>query len=217
VRVKPDDDNVVLLACSDRRLRHYDARAPPEKAAQTYEYHLSSVASVAFCDRARRFVSTGDDRQVLVWEFQVPAPVKIFAETWQAGVPTLAAHPSSRFVAGVSLDNRIVSFSVGMSTGRIARGRDVPAPGFTVGGYACEPAFSPDGRVLAVGDGAGDVWLARWGAGGEDRAGGGGPRVLRGAHRGPVVSVAWSPCVEGMLVSAGWDGKAVVWLAAQEE
>ena len=47
---------------------------------QEYDYHLSSVNSVTFVDGGRRFVSTSDDKKILIWEWGIPAPIKYISE-----------------------------------------------------------------------------------------------------------------------------------------
>lgn len=216
VRTKPDEDDLVLVACTDRRLRHFDAREPGNKPAQTYEYHLSSVNAAVFCDRARRFASSGDDRQVLVWDFRVPAPIKIFSEVSQPSIPTLACHPDTTRLVGVALDNKFATFKISSTSGKVSRGHEFSPVGFDVGGHACEPGFSPDGNLIACGDAKGAVWCMNLASGARIRSpagvSSGEHRLDSGAHRRvPVCTVAWHPVHRGVLFSGGWDGKVVRW------
>jgi WD40 repeat protein len=194
-------------------LRHWDVRQAVDKPAQTYDYHQSSnVNACSFCDMGRRFVSTGDDKKILVWDLAVPAPIKIFSETWLPGMPALATHPGSFTVAALGMDSKIANFRVSKKSGKILRSGDVTAEGFKAAGFACEPCFSPDGEFLACGDGdEGGVWIWRLKRKRGDQ--GGLVQRLAGAHAPgtPVSSVMWHPAFEGVLLSVGWDGRLKWW------
>ena len=47
---------------------------------QEYNYHLGPVNTVTFFDNGRKFASTSDDKKILVWEFDIPVPIKYIAE-----------------------------------------------------------------------------------------------------------------------------------------
>jgi len=213
VRLRPGDETSLLAACGDRKLRHWDVRQPPDKPAQTYDYHqANTVHAVTFCDLGRRFVSTGEDRQLLVWDWAVPAPIKIVSETWMPSIPALCAHPSSFLVASVGMDSRIGQWRISRRTGKFMRANDISTKDYKAAGFACEPCYSPDGDFLACGDGdQGGIYIWRV----KQRKGADAVNVSRieGAHAmgSPVASVFWHPCFEGVLMSAGWDGKLKMW------
>ena len=81
----------------------------------TYDHHLGPVNSVLFVDNDNRFVSTSvricvsfleaeltvcfgkDDKKVLVWEWNIPVPIKYISEPHMHSMPAIALHPSSTF------------------------------------------------------------------------------------------------------------------------
>lgn len=68
-------------------------------------------------------------------------------------MPVIAKHPSDRFWAGQSLDNQIVVYQAG---DRFAQQRKKRFSGHSIAGYACDIAFSPNGKFIASGDGNGE-------------------------------------------------------------
>ena len=86
VKFYPRDNNIFLMAASDNKIyqvRHawcsdcvifmfivcsvdcqWDARSG--SVVQEYNYHLQPVNTITFYDEGRRFVSTSDDKKVLV-------------------------------------------------------------------------------------------------------------------------------------------------------
>jgi pre-mRNA-processing factor 17 len=91
----------------------YDANSG--NLVQTYDHHLGPVNSVLFVDNDNRFVSTSvricvsfleaeltvcfgkDDKKVLVWEWNIPVPIKYISEPHMHSMPAIALHPSSTF------------------------------------------------------------------------------------------------------------------------
>jgi pre-mRNA-processing factor 17 len=213
-RFKTDDDNQLILGFGDRKLRQWDVREPSDKPTQTYDFHQGSVSSVLFCEGGNKFVSTGEDRKLLVWEWNVPTPVKTISELWIPGMPTTAAHPSTMSFVAVGLDNKLFQFKIDRRTGVVKKDGVCVPDDLNVAGYACEPGFSPCGSYLAVGDGSGTIHLLR--PGGAFKDNGGDAYVtqkIRGAHqsRMPVTSVGFHPCFEGVLLSVSWDGFMKWW------
>jgi pre-mRNA-processing factor 17 len=60
---------------------------------------------------------------------------------------------AEKWLAMQSLDNQILIYSAET----YKQNRKKGYRGHTVAGYACVPAFSPDGRFISSGDGAGNV------------------------------------------------------------
>lgn len=91
----PRDASIILAGASDNRIYQWDLRAPPKdddrassstaQIVQEYNYHLQPVNSVTFIDDDQRFVSTGDDKKIFVWEFNIPVrrecPLDIAGDT----------------------------------------------------------------------------------------------------------------------------------------
>lgn len=47
---------------------------------QEYNYHLQACNTINFFDEGRKFVTTSDDKKMLVWEYDIPVPIKYIAE-----------------------------------------------------------------------------------------------------------------------------------------
>ncbi|CAM9646862.1 unnamed protein product [Choristocarpus tenellus] len=155
----PVDNNIFLAGCSDNRVVQYDARSG--EIVQEYNHHLGPVNSVLFVDDDQRFVSTSDDKKVLIWEYNIPVPIKYISEPEMHSMPTTAMHPSGGFWVGQSLDNKIVTW-----TGRdkFRQMRKKVFKGHVNAGYACRMTFSPNGKFLASGDGQGKMYIWDWGS-----------------------------------------------------
>jgi pre-mRNA-processing factor 17 len=74
VKFHPTDNNIFLMAASDNKIYQWDVRTGA--VCQEYNYHLQPCSTVTFFDEGRRFVSTSDDKKILVWEFDIPVPIK---------------------------------------------------------------------------------------------------------------------------------------------
>ena len=211
VRFKPNDDSQLLIACSDRRLRHWDIREAQEKPAQVYDFHQSAVNSATFCEFGNKFISTGDDRKLLVWDWGVPSPVKIISEVWLPSMPTTATHPNSMMFVAIGLDNKIYQYRLNSNTGVVKKAGDFTPKDFRINGHACEPAFTVCGRYLACGDGTGSITIvrSRSSAKNDNKS----EHRITHAHsvNTPVTCVQFHPCYEGILLSVGWDGKMNWW------
>jgi hypothetical protein len=65
---------------------------------------------VTFFDEGRRFVSSSDDKKILVWEFNIPVPIKYVSEPGMHSMPAMVMHPDGKHIVGQSLDNQICTF-----------------------------------------------------------------------------------------------------------
>lgn len=209
VAFKPDDEFQLVGACSDRRLRHWDIRVGGHKPQQTYDFHQSQVNTAMFCERGRKFVSTGDDRKMAVWDWGVPSPVKIISEVSLPSIPATALHPSTLSFVGVGLDNRLFQFKINAHTGVVKRAGDCTFEG----SGSCEPGYSHCGRYLACGDGKGDVVVYSASKLFHGQGPGAVAHRISPAHASntPVSCVKFHPCFDGVVLSVGWDGKLKWW------
>ena len=70
VKFYPNDNNIFLCAASDNRIYQWDCRTG--NICQEYNYHLQACNTVTFFDEGRKFISTGDDKKMLIWEYDIP-------------------------------------------------------------------------------------------------------------------------------------------------
>jgi WD40 repeat protein len=193
-------DKVLLVGTQKKKILQYDLRVPGSEPSLEYDYHLGPVNAISFYDEGRRFLSAGDDC-ILVWDVSTPVPIKHIADPSQHAVTAAALHPDGGSWVGQSMDNSLAVFSLG---DRISRNIKKTFKGHIVAGYACQPAFSSDGRFLASGDGDGQAWFWDWRS----------HRVLNKfkAHEGgPSAGMDWHPLQPSWVVTAGWDGLVKLW------
>ena len=193
------EPTVVLSACKNRCVMQYDLRSG--EMVQEYNYHLDAVNSVTFYDEGNRFMSTSDDKKILLWDYNTPTPHKYIAEPHMHSMPTATLSPDSAHIAGQCMDNTIRVYS---TQGRFSLAKNKEFKGHIVSGYACQVAFSPNGRFLASGDEAGQLWFWDWLRCRRIKA-------LRGHSNGPCIALKWHPLRPSCLVSCGWDGKIKIW------
>ena len=72
VKFRPTDNNTFLMAASDNKIYQWDVRTG--QVTQEYNYHLQPCNTVTFFDKGNKFVSTSDDKKLLVWEFDFVLP-----------------------------------------------------------------------------------------------------------------------------------------------
>lgn len=197
-RLYPGNESECLCGTSQRRVVQWDFRA--RAVVQEYEEHQASVNAVLFIDGDRRFVSSSDDKSLRVWDYGIPVPVKYISEPSMNSMPALALHPHGKYFACQSMDNQICVYEAAGSYRLLPRKRFA---GHTSAGYACQLAFSPDGRYLVSGDASGRLWVWGWKSG----------RLLRTlpAHDGVAIGVAWHPLQPSRVFSCGWDGSIKSW------
>jgi len=116
-------------------------------------------------------------------------------------MPVIAKHPSDRFWAGQSLDNQIVVYQAG---DRFAQQRKKRFSGHSIAGYACDIAFSPNGKFIASGDGNGKLFVWDWKTSKNTRR-------FKAHDKGPAIGCVWSPIEPSMVVTCGWDAVIKIW------
>jgi pre-mRNA-processing factor 17 len=158
VQFYPRDDNFFVAGCSDNKIVAYNATTA--EITQEYNHHLAPVNAILFVeDQGTKMVSSGDDKKVLIWEWDIGVPIKYISDPSMHSMPSLTMHPSGQFFCAQSLDNTICVFQAG---GRFALQRKKKFSGHQVAGYACETTISPDGQFLVSGDGNGKLFIWDW-------------------------------------------------------
>ena len=116
----------------------------------------------------------------------------------------MAVHPDGGSFVAQSMDNQLLTYWCGPDRG-VSQNRKKTFKGHIVAGFACQPAFSPNGGLLASGDGEGGLWVWDWKSG----------RVLlkrsRAHEGGPTIAVAWHPLQPSWVATAGWDNAIKLW------
>jgi pre-mRNA-processing factor 17 len=157
VKFRPGDNNIFLMAASDNKIYQWDSRTG--NVCQEYNYHLQPCNTVTFFDKGRKFISTSDDKKILVWEFDIPVPIKYIADPDMHSVPAITVHPSGEYLAGQSMDNTIVVYTCG---DKVKQVKKKTFTGHNNAGYACRIGFSPNGKLLISGDGQGKLHVWDW-------------------------------------------------------
>ena len=96
VLYSPAEPFVVMSACKNRTVMQYDLRSG--EMVQEYNYHLDSVNSVTFYDGGNRFMSTSDDKKILLWDYNTPTPHKYIAEPHMYSMPSATLSPDGGHV-----------------------------------------------------------------------------------------------------------------------
>jgi pre-mRNA-processing factor 17 len=199
VKYYPRDNNIFLIPSSDNKIYQWDIRSG--EICQVYNYHLAAANTVTFFDDDKKFISTSDDKKVLVWEYDIPVPIKYIQDQDIHSMPSVTAHPTEPFVAGQSMDNKIVVYSAGEKVKWI---RKKNFKGHNNSGYACQIGFSLNGQFIMSGDGLGQLFFWDWKTG----------KIYRKfqAHDGgPCMNTIWHPLHANRVATCGWDGFIKIW------
>jgi pre-mRNA-processing factor 17 len=168
---------------------------------QEYNYHLQPCNTITFIDQGRKFITTSDDKKMLVWEMDIPVPIKYIAEPDMHCIPSITHHPKEDFLACQSMDNKIVIYSAGDKVKLI---RKKLFKGHNNSGYACQVGFSANGKFLMSGDGLGVLTFWDWRS----------TKIFRKfqAHDGgPCMSAIWHPLHNSRVATCGWDSLIKIW------
>ncbi|RLN52101.1 hypothetical protein BBJ29_001623 [Phytophthora kernoviae] len=199
VKFYPLDNTNFVVGDSNNMVVQFDARSG--EIVQEYNHHLQAVNSVTFVDDNKRFVSTSDDKKILVWEWGIPVPVKYISEPSMHSMPAVTLHPSGGFFAGQSLNNQIDVYS---ARDKFKINRKKVFKGHANAGYACQIGFSPNGQYVMSGDGEGRLVFWDWKS---TKL----VKKLRAHDRGPTMGAVWHPLEPSKVVSCGWDGLIKYW------
>lgn len=81
----PEDNNVLLVGSANKKILQYDLRM--NTVSMNYEYHQGAVNTITFYDENKHFVTSGDDRKVIAWDFHVSAPIRIITDATLGVIP----------------------------------------------------------------------------------------------------------------------------------
>ncbi|CAH0478061.1 unnamed protein product [Peronospora belbahrii] len=199
VKFYPLDNTQFVVGDSNNMVVQFDTRSG--EIVQEYNHHLQAVNSVTFVDDNKRFVSTSDDKKLLVWEWGIPVPIKYISEPSMHSMPAVTLHPSGSFFAGQSLNNQIDVYS---ARDKFKANRKKVFKGHQNAGYACQIGFSPNGQYVMSGDGEGKLVFWDWKSTKMIKK-------LRAHDRGPTMGAIWHPLEPSKVISCGWDGLIKYW------
>lgn len=200
VTFQPTDPHIFLVGSTSRKVRQFDSRVGNTHVVE-YNYHLGTVNTITFYDASRRIATTGDDKQILLWDLGAPVPIKYIADPEMHSIPAATLDPTGRYYAGQSMDNQVVVYE----TERFNLNRKKRFTGHTNAGYACQLSFAPNGQYLASGDGAGKLWIWNW------KNGRPLIRAMDAHDSGPAIGCQWHPVEASYVATCGWDGLIKLW------
>ncbi|KDO25516.1 hypothetical protein SPRG_08731 [Saprolegnia parasitica CBS 223.65] len=199
IKFHPVETNQFVIGDSNHMIVQFDTRSG--EVTQEYNHHLQTVNAVTFVDDNRRFVSTSDDKKILIWEWGIPVPIKYISEPGMHSMPATSLHPSGNYFAGQCLSNQIDVYT---ARDKFKLQRRKVFRGHACAGYACQVGFSPNGQYVVSGDGEGQLVFWDWKT----------TRMFKKvqAHsKGPTMGVAWHPLEASKVVTCGWDGLIKYW------
>eukprot|EP00996_Jenningsia_fusiforme_P001270 NODE_2163_length_1274_cov_23.921633_g1967_i0.p1 GENE.NODE_2163_length_1274_cov_23.921633_g1967_i0~~NODE_2163_length_1274_cov_23.921633_g1967_i0.p1 ORF type:complete len:366 (+),score=68.18 NODE_2163_length_1274_cov_23.921633_g1967_i0:43-1098(+) len=200
VKVHPDEgrQSIFLAGMADKKIVQWDQRS--NQITQEYNQHLGPVNTITFIDSNTKFVTTSDDKTVRVWEWDIPFVVKYIADPGMHSMPTGTMANSGKWIAYQSMDNQIKLFANGE---RFKPHGKKAFRGHCVSGYACQIAWSPDGKYICSGDGEGFVWFWEWKT----------SRVVKKikAHDAVCIGLLWHPVDQSRIATCSWDSTIKIW------
>ncbi|OQR86655.1 pre-mRNA-processing factor [Achlya hypogyna] len=217
IKFHPVESDQFVIGDSNHMIVQFDTRSGGTVAdnrgqrglyiVQEYNHHLQTVNAVTFVDDNRRyylvtnFVSTSDDKKILIWEWGIPVPIKYVSEQGMHSMPATTLHPSGNYFAGQCLSNQIDVYT---ARDKFKLQRRKVFRGHACAGYACQVGFSPNGQYVVSGDGEGQLVFWDWKT----------TRMFKKvqAHAGgPTMGVQWHPIEASKVVTCGWDGLIKYW------
>jgi len=200
VKINPDpsQQHVFLAGCSNKHIVQYDTNTG--KVEQVYDQHLAAVNTITFCENAKRFVTTADDKKMLIWEYGIPVPIKHIADPTLHSMPAVTKSPNDKWLLCQNLDNQITVYT---AQDRFKLNRKKVFKGHVVAGYACQPGMSPCGNYVMSGDTDGRLWFWDWKS----------TKVFRKikCHDQVLISAIWHPTEPSRVATCSWDGTIKYW------
>lgn len=200
IKFNPAEPNSFIVGTANNKIIQYDSR-DPKNVVQEYTHHLGAINSLTFVDSNYRFMSTSDDKSIRVWDWGINVPIKFIADPAQYSMPSVSMHPSQKYVAAQSMDNRILVFG---AKDRFRQNKKKEFTGYNNAGYSIGIGFSPDGKYIITGESNGNLVFWDW------KKGGNSLKKIK-AHNSPIFTVAVHPHETSKVASAGLDGAINYW------
>lgn len=194
----PERQSEFVVGLANTKVAQFDISS--KEVVQQYDHHLGPINTITFIDKNYRFMTTSDDKTIRIWDWQINTPIKLITDPNQHSMPTVRLHPSGKYVAAQSMDNKIVVVG---ATDRFRENRKRVYTGHNSAGYAVGLAFSPDGKYLISGDTHGSVYFWNWKT-----------TSLKNkikAHNSAVLCVETHPHETSKMATAGLDGPIYYW------
>ncbi|MCK6579426.1 MAG: NB-ARC domain-containing protein [Anaerolineae bacterium] len=144
------DGRRIVSASEDRTVRVWDAETG--EAVRALVGHKDAVTSAAFSPDGRRIVSASHEGTVRIWDAETGEAVRIL-EGHADFVMSAAFSPDGCRIVSASTDRTLKVWDAETGVCRATFYADVPL-------HCC--AWSPDGRQIAAGGGAGYLYWLRW-------------------------------------------------------
>ncbi|MES1904617.1 MAG: pre-mRNA-processing factor 17 [Paramarteilia canceri] len=193
IKYYPEDESCFLVGQSDKKVLCYDIR--DSSIQQIYASHLGEVKTVTFFDDNRRFVSTGTDNYLRLFEWGIPVETKQIKDP---GLPciisALLTNNGTTYLAQC-MDNSIKCFDLSRGF-RMQRKKTYR--GHTVYGFSCEIGISPDDNYVISGDSSGNLFVWDLKVRKIDR------KIKTGSTA--CLSVAWNPYHESLIAAGDTEG-----------
>jgi pre-mRNA-processing factor 17 len=196
----PSHNSEFLAGMQDKKILQYDIRTP-DQIVQEYDHHIDAINTLTFCDEARRFVSTSDDRSLRAWEYGIPVPIKIVSEPDMFALSRAAAHPKKEMIAFQGADNEIHVYG---SSDRFRQNRKKGFRGHNTAGSGIDLDISPDGEFMLSGDNGGYFCVWSWKT----------CKMLhkmKAAENVPILACGWHPKERATIVTGDAKGIIKLW------